>query len=70
MSLCYGSQSKRVTRAGSRAEMEQLEDVARHRQGAKRSRAQLEVEERFGEAFGVQGGQTRGGAALKRSRNL
>ena len=50
--------------------MEQLEDVARHKQGAKRSRAQLEVEERFGEAFGVQGGQMRGTAGLKRSRNM
>lgn len=53
-----------------RAEMEQLEDVARHKQGAKRSRAQLEVEERFGEAFGVPGAQTRGNAGLKRSRNV
>ncbi len=50
--------------------MEQQEDVARHKQGAKRSRAQLEVEERFGEAFGVQGSQSRGTAALKRSRNI
>ncbi len=46
--------------------MEQQEDVARHKQGAKRSRAQQEVEERFGEAFGVQGGH----AGHRRSRHV
>ncbi|CAK0782912.1 hypothetical protein CVIRNUC_006107 [Coccomyxa viridis] len=53
-----------------RAEMEQQEDMHRHRQPAKRSRAQQEAEERFGEAFGTQGGQNRGHAGQKRSRNL
>ena len=50
--------------------MEQQEDVARHKQGAKRSRAQQEAEERFGEAFGAQGAHTRGNAGHKRSRHM
>ena len=50
--------------------MEQQEDMHRHRHPAKRSRAQQEAEERFGEAFGTQGGQLRGHAGPKRSRNL
>ena len=50
--------------------MEQQEDMHRHRHPAKRSRAQQEAEERFGEAFGTQGSQNRGHAGLKRSRDL
>lgn len=50
--------------------MEQQEDMSRHKYAAGCSRAQQEVEERFGEAFGVQGGQARGQAGLKRARHL
>ena len=62
---------KIVNKGGTRrAEMEQAEDLSRHKHGAKRSRAQQEIEERFGEAFGAQGGQARGHAGLKQSRAL